>query len=227
MIVDDILNRGIKVGAMLPPESEMLEEYDIGRGTLREALRLLEVQGLISMKSGPGGGPVVVWTSPRDLGRMATLHFKMAGALYEDLLEARLILEPIMAGLAAQKRDPAGIATLATIIDRARREPTDDDDEWHETTRDFHYAVSGISGNPVLDVLVRALKEIVDEKIRYALAPQDERAQVKRAHEKVTKAIEAGRSNEAEKAMRSHMVDYLAMLRERHPTLLTERIEWE
>src|SRR4051812_39401907 len=58
-IVADINRRGNTFGDRLPPERAMLEEYNIGRGTLRESLRFLELQGVISLKPGPGGGPMV------------------------------------------------------------------------------------------------------------------------------------------------------------------------
>ena len=55
-ILRDIQLQGLAPGSMLPPESAMLERFDIGRGSLREALRILEVNGLITIKTGPGGG---------------------------------------------------------------------------------------------------------------------------------------------------------------------------
>src|ERR1700710_1676577 len=59
-IVDDVVRGGATTGSSLPPERIMLETYEIGRGTLREALRLLEFQGVITLKPGPKGGPVLV-----------------------------------------------------------------------------------------------------------------------------------------------------------------------
>src|SRR5579863_4724994 len=58
-IVRDIDRLSLEAGDKLPPERVMLEEYQVGRGTLRESLRFLELQGIISLKPGPGGGPVV------------------------------------------------------------------------------------------------------------------------------------------------------------------------
>lgn len=55
-IVEDIHDQGKQPGDRLPPERDMLEQYEIGRGTLRESLRFLELQGVISLKPGPGAG---------------------------------------------------------------------------------------------------------------------------------------------------------------------------
>ena len=64
----------------------MIEEYGVGRAFVREALRILEVQGLISIKAGPGGGPVVAEVSTRDFGRMSTLYFQVGGMTFRELI---------------------------------------------------------------------------------------------------------------------------------------------
>ena len=58
-VVEDIYKSGQSAGDRLPPERVMLEHYGVGRGTLREALRFLELQGVLTLKPGPGGGPVI------------------------------------------------------------------------------------------------------------------------------------------------------------------------
>ena len=58
-ILHDIADRQLPPGATLPSEAEMVETFNVARASLREALRILEVYGLIRIKPGPGGGPVV------------------------------------------------------------------------------------------------------------------------------------------------------------------------
>src|SRR5215204_5074996 len=71
-ILSEITEQDLQPGAKLGPESEMLERYDIGRSSLREALRILEVYGVITIKPGPGGGPVVRRLSSRDFAHLMT-----------------------------------------------------------------------------------------------------------------------------------------------------------
>ena len=81
----------------------MLEEYQVGRGTLRESLRFLELQGIISLKPGPGGGPVVERPEATSLATSLMLLLQFADAQYRVVAEARVALEPTMARLAAER----------------------------------------------------------------------------------------------------------------------------
>src|SRR5438876_1102993 len=100
-IVRDIVAQKLQPGDRLPLESEMLVQYRVSRSSLREALRLLEVQGLIAIRPGPGAGTVVGRVLPGNLSRTLTLHLHMLGTNYDDLLEAWVETEPVLARLAA------------------------------------------------------------------------------------------------------------------------------
>ncbi|MCY4632208.1 MAG: GntR family transcriptional regulator, partial [bacterium] len=71
-ILHDIVDRGLAPGAKLPPEIEMAESLGVARASLGGGLRILEVHGLITIKPGPGGGPVVAPISSDDLGQTLT-----------------------------------------------------------------------------------------------------------------------------------------------------------
>ena len=107
-ILDDIVVRKLPPGTMLASEAVMLDRYGVGRASLREALRILEIHGLIKIKPGPRGGPVVAEVTSSDLGRSATFYFHAVGATFADLLGARLAIEPLMAGLAASQSHRRG-----------------------------------------------------------------------------------------------------------------------
>ena len=104
-IVRDIVSRNLSPGDTLPSEAAMLAHYRVSRASLREALRLLEVQELIRLKPGPGGGPIVTSVDPRNLAKMTTLYLHLGGATYRELFEAVLVMSPISAERAARHSD--------------------------------------------------------------------------------------------------------------------------
>ena len=104
-ITRDIVRDGRQPGDPLPSEATMLGQYNVSRESLREALRLLEVQGLIAIRRGPGGGPTVCTVDPANLGRVSTLYYHLAGATYRELWEAWILAESILAERAASNPD--------------------------------------------------------------------------------------------------------------------------
>ncbi|HEY7173726.1 MAG TPA: GntR family transcriptional regulator, partial [Micromonosporaceae bacterium] len=146
-IVRRIAAERLEPGAQLPPEAKMLEEYRVGRGSLREALRILEVHGLISIKPGPRGGPTVDQVRTRNFGRMASLFFQMDGVTFRELIEARLAIEPLLARRAAECAEPELLRELARFetIPRA-------DEEYLRQAVDFHKYVAILSGNRIMSL---------------------------------------------------------------------------
>src|SRR5262245_29141890 len=135
-IVRDIARQKLAPGTTLESESAMLRRYQVARASLREALRILETHGLIRIKPGPGGGPVVSNVSSADFGRMATLFFQVRDIRFGELVEARLILEPMMARLAAARQNPADNDDIKAIA-KAGLEARDDA-SWRVASRAFH-----------------------------------------------------------------------------------------
>jgi GntR family transcriptional regulator, transcriptional repressor for pyruvate dehydrogenase complex len=224
-IVQDIVARDLPPGTMLPPESVMLERYRVGRASLREGLRILEIQGLITIKPGPGGGPVVGSATSRDFGRMSTLHYQAARAPFRALVEARRVIEPMMVGLAAEARDPKLIARLRELSQQVRSQ-IDDDATYKAGTADFHRIIAGSSGNQVLDLFGQSLLDIYWERVAGTLFALEHRVHVQDEHDAITKAIEAGDAKRAQRLMDSHMDDVVQGVVDRYPGLLDEVVDW-
>src|SRR5690606_33032560 len=113
--------------ATLEPEGAMLRRYRVARASLREALRILEIHGLIRIKPGPGGGPVVAAVDSGDFGRMATLYFQALDIRVAALVDTRLVLEPVLARLAAERRSPEWDERLRAVV-RAGDDAADGDE---------------------------------------------------------------------------------------------------
>jgi hypothetical protein len=101
LIVREIMDRQLQPGELVASETAMLESYQVSRESLREALRLLETQGLVELRRGRGGGALVGAVAASNLGRLGTLYYQLEGGTYDDLLEAWVFAESALAEAAA------------------------------------------------------------------------------------------------------------------------------
>lgn len=226
-IVDEIISTPLKPGDMLRSETAMLEHYRVGRSSLREALLLLEVLGLINRKPGRKGGPVVGAVSASDFGSIATLYFRLGGITYRQLIESRLILQPISARLAAERRDPGLMATLTDLIDRAAAVDLADDRAYLSIILEYQSAVTSVSGNPILSLFGQMLGDIYSSRLANAVAPPAKRAKILETHNDIANAILAGDGALAESRARSHMEGTMKRLSKSLSGILDDVIEWE
>src|SRR3954468_8843649 len=111
-ITAPILKTGLQPGARLPSEREMREQFGVGRGTLREALRVLEAEGLITVRSGPHGGPVVARPDANRLARLLILLLISWGTTLRAVYDVRIVLEPLAAGRAAESATPEQVDAM-------------------------------------------------------------------------------------------------------------------
>jgi GntR family transcriptional repressor for pyruvate dehydrogenase complex len=115
-ITETILTSGLRPGARLPSEQKMREQFGVGRGTLREAMRVLEAEGLITVRSGPHGGPVVAEPDAVRLARLLILLLISWGTTLRSVYDVRILLEPLAAGRAAQSATGEQIEELHASV---------------------------------------------------------------------------------------------------------------
>lgn len=224
-VVDEIHRRGLSAGDRLPPEKAMLEQYGIGRGTLREALRFLELQGILTLKPGPGGGPVVEQPDATHLANGLLLLLQFSDARVSSIVEARRDLEPVMARHAASRMGEDALARLASSVDQMR-DHLDDHEIFLETDRDFHALVAWGSGNPLYGFLVDALIDIVDGTPVGADHPGRRRRAVLAAHERILAALSEHDGDSSHAAMSEHMEEVTTYLQRHHPDVLGTTVIW-
>jgi GntR family transcriptional repressor for pyruvate dehydrogenase complex len=229
-IVSEIVSRGLPPGTRLPSEIEMLEQFGVGRNSMREGLRVLETYGVIAIRPGSNGGPVVADLSPGDLGRALSLFFHLRGATYENLIDARLVLEPVMARIAAERQDPDQLQQMTEVLEHEESIGSDEEcaDDYFSAANDFHYAICGASGNPILDMIGQALRTFyvpLHMRNRETFSVTSEAA--RRVHKQIGDAIVRGDSARAESLMAEHMADLGKFQRDQNPGAVTERVHWE
>ena len=221
-IVHDIVADGLRTGDRMPLEAAMVEQYHISRASLREALRLLEVQGLIRLKPGPGGGPVVGTVDPAYLARTAALYFRLGAAVYADLLGTQALLEPLCAELACAHPDrEAALEPFLTVSE----EPLDEA-AYRQVTVAFHRTVYELAVNPVLTLLTRAVTHIVTDHVVNTMDPVELRPTILLEHAALARTISAGEPATAGRAMREHFETQHRYYSAHWPLRLRELIEW-
>lgn len=225
-IVGDIVDEDLRTGDRLPAATVMAERYGVGTASLREALRLLEVSGLVYNKTGPGGGPVVADRSGAELARMIRLYFQTMGVTFRDVVNARCTLEPLLARQAAEHGDDSLREDLARS---ARELDVDDAQLFSVSARGFHdILATRAPTNPILGLFVRTVGEVYAEFVR-SRGPRrlrEDRPQVHHEHTAIAEAILAGDGAKAETLMAEHMADLADYLSEQYEVALDDVIRW-
>ena len=214
--------RGLEPGDHLGAESWLIERYGVARGSLREALRLLEAQGAVEMRRGAGGGAIMARPQPAQLAGFLAMTLQSGHGDMRTILEARSAFEPTMAALAAQQRTPEQLAQLKQcMVDLMSSRH--DSVAFHRFNRQFHDLVAEASGNLLLAAILPALSWM-SEAMGWEL---DERVRKRVATDKrqVVDAIEARDSWRASQRM-SRMILGYEELDKANPGKLSAPVVW-
>jgi GntR family transcriptional regulator, transcriptional repressor for pyruvate dehydrogenase complex len=213
-------------GDKLPPERVMLEEYGVGRSTLREALRFLELQGVLSLKTGPGGGPIIRRPNSSHLATTLALGLQFADAQYRVIVEARIALEPVMAGLAATRISDEALEELSRCNELMARQPSDLD-AFLDANQRFHDLIARASRNALFASILEALLGILDGTTIGIDYPPQSQAAIAAAHGEIYAALRRRDPDGAADAMRRHIAEYLRYAESRYPHVLERRVTWD
>jgi GntR family transcriptional regulator, transcriptional repressor for pyruvate dehydrogenase complex len=213
-----IQDNGLGPGDFLGREEDLASEFGVSRPTLREALKLLASGNLIRASKGPGGGIFVAHTADggvrQSLSDAVDMMLETGAVSLEELLDARMLLEVPLAGLAALQADEATLARLRAAH-AAQIEAGDDFDAIHLADTDFHRAIAAASGNRMAEALTGWVFEVLQPRLLAALRGAIVPAAVVDQHAALKRAIEKGDRARAERAMREHLLylrDVLGML---------------
>jgi DNA-binding FadR family transcriptional regulator len=199
-----ILEGDLAEGGTLPPEKVLMAQFGVSRATVREGLRLLEAEGLITTRAGRGGGATVRRPTASRHTRSLALLLQFDRATLGELLEARRAIEPFAARLAAQRGGAAAWTDLAGILgelgglihDRAA---------YLAAQNRFHVAIVEVSGNAVLRIYARSLGELARaEFLDVPFTPEDLAGGVT-AGAAILEALRQGDGERAERRVARHL----------------------
>ena len=198
----------LTIGQRLPPEDELTEVFGIARTTLREALRILESQGLLEIRRGRTGGPVVTMPKIDSLAEGLAVTLQLQGTTAGDLDVARQLIEPRLAGRLADTHSADDLSALRAAADRAAvAADASDRTAFGAAALGMHETLIERAGNTTLATISALLHSLVAQfYVRAAALTDDEKMQrAVRSYRKLVRLIEAGDASGAEEHWRKQM----------------------
>lgn len=153
-----IVNGEIGKGEMLPVERDLIESFGVSRATMREAMRILETEGLLEVKRGARGGARVVGPTLALAAHAVGMVLQAEGTKLDDVQAARQIIEPPAARMVAERRSPEVLEVLNAALE-AEREAAGTP-EFPFASMRFHEILVQLSGNRTLSTFLFVLHEI-------------------------------------------------------------------
>jgi len=204
-----ILDGSLSVGTSLT-EAELTHEFDVSRPTLREALRILEMEQLLSVRRGSHRGSIVRLPDSSITVRSLTMLLHLRGASMLDIYDARAMFEPTAARCAAERATPDQIAGLRRVLDDGIVAMRANELLYPTVGWRFHTAVVTASGNATLTVLAEAFEHISEHHTLNVVTGWAENCgqlvrRAERAHRKLIDLIEQREGERAETYWRKHM----------------------
>lgn len=213
-VFDLITTRGLQPGDRLPSMKELAHTFSVATPTIREALRRLEATGVIDIKHGSG---IYVRQAKQRL-MIANPHFgELDAATVLDLLDARLIIEPPLAAMAALHATDEDIAFLEHVLDEAEHLLKGDDFELNPVNMRFHSAIARASGNKVLAQMLESLVELYTREQLAILEIFNARVRDYRDHILIFGAIRDREPELASRRMTRHLQTVRSVVEERIP----------
>ena len=224
-IARQIIDNDLEPGAMLETERQMVESCGVGRSTLREALLLLETRGVITIKAGPRGGPVVRRPHASDFSESLTLILEFEKASLREVLEAREALEPMLARLVVRHADDRLIESLQGTVEAILGNIDDHETFLRENER-FHALLAEGSGNIVLQVFAESVKSIADGARAGVSYPAKRRKAVAQAHQRIVDALRAKDEDAAVDAVSIHLSEAGRYWERKYSSLVSSPVRW-
>lgn len=214
-IETQIVSGALRAGQRLPPERELAELLGVSRPAVREALRVLEAQGVLRSQvgQGPGSGTTIDRVPSDALARLLRLHVALGSFPLEDVIETRVALERSIAVLASYNPRARGHARMREAL-LAMDEPEVDRELFNQLDTDFHGALADAGGNRLMSDMTRAIRESVWTPILTAMTAMPDtgrhswprtRDGLRADHHAIFTAVEAGEAQLAADLLETHI----------------------
>ncbi|HET8568978.1 MAG TPA: FCD domain-containing protein [Candidatus Limnocylindria bacterium] len=206
-----IFSGRLSAGDRLQSERELAEEFGVSRITVRDALRILEARGLISVKVGASGGAFVAESSVDRVSESISTMVLLRRMTLSELAEARTVVESATAELAAQRRSDEDLRRLEAAVERGKKVVRDHAPHT-EASMDFHVAIAEAARNELLSATVRAYRDLLMQTLHDMTDVRSART-TQKWHEEILEAVRARDADAARTLTQDHMRDFEKRLR--------------
>jgi len=196
-----IASRTLGPNSRLPSERELAVTFGVSRGSLRQALKVLQIMGVIQQRV--GDGTYLSEDSVAVLGEPVEFLCLMDEISYHELYETRLILEPELAALAAERADRQDIGSIRATVEKMENSLLDPG-AYREPDAEFHAAIAQAAGNRVCESVFRSFQKSLAESLGWTSKLSD-RNEMAASHRRILEAIEGRDAEEARRQMKSHL----------------------
>ncbi len=201
--VRDLITSGrLKVGDRLPAERELAKILQVGRSTVREAIRALESLGILQAR--PGEGTFLVSNPAEQKPDPITANAFKSWENQRKLFEVRMVIEPDLAALAARRASPEQIGKMREIL-HEQEASIKRGDIGIKADTSFHFLLAEAAGNEILLRIMDSLMALLHETREASLHTSGRSATSLKQHKAIVRAIEARDPAAAERRMREHI----------------------
>ena len=208
-LISNVVNGTWKAGDRLPAERDLCQQFGIARTSLREALKAMELVGMLNSRVGDG-----TFVCPRSEFLSRPMMWALMGieeAELRDVMEARLIMEVSSAELAAERATPVQLEEINFAV-QAMRDAIARDEPVLEADMQFHMAISNAAGNPLLASSLLMLRNLMRQGMLYKHLLPGISPTIVKFHAAIYNAIKQKNPTAAKKAMKEHMVDSMRLV---------------
>ncbi|KPP89080.1 MAG: transcriptional regulator [Rhodobacteraceae bacterium HLUCCA08] len=227
-IKDWVVDQGLRAGDRLPGESELIERFGMAKGTIREAMRVLEAQGLIKTRTGPGGGSFVHEVSGQRAKALLGNYFYFKNLKIGDIYQLRLALEPELAASLAGTLPDEVLDRLDDCIAHYAHPARNLDEErqQHVDSLRFHAILAEAADNPllgfVIDFMVSLLSDLTVHRKLYSPPNAELWSRGRDYQLRLLMALREGDADAARAIMRAHMETAWALMRGQEVEMLRQ-----
>jgi len=202
--IERLILKKLQPGDKLPSERELAELLRVSRSSIRDAIRSLELMGMVEPRQ--GAGTIVREISTDSVANPLANVLKHKGELIQELLDFRMMLEPQLAARAATRVSDDDVSEMEEILNRQERKLRAGESTIPEDS-EFHYAIALASGNSVVLKVLDTLMDLLRDSRERSLQVEGRQQMSVAGHRRVLAAIKRHDSEGAKVAMRRHIED--------------------